>query len=142
MVGDLGLGPAHYAPVNWEQVAKLAGELPEVTESTWFGTPSLKVRGKGFVRLKDEDTVVFMLDSVDDQEFLMKVEPDIYFITDHYRGWPAVLARLSAMRTPGARVRLEAAWRVKAPKSLLKARGAVGSSPARAPRRRPRARSR
>lgn len=46
--------------MKWEQIAKLASELPEVTESTWFGTPSLKVRGKGF-----------------GQEFLMKVEPDV-----------------------------------------------------------------
>ena len=86
--------------MTWAQLVKLATALPEVTESTWFGTPSLKVREKGFVRLKDEDTAVFMVDSVDDQEFLMKVEPDVYFITDHYRGWPAVLARLSQLRPP------------------------------------------
>lgn len=111
--------------MKWAQITKLALKLPEVTESTWFGTASLKVRGKGFVRLKDEDTVVFLVDSVDEQEFLMKVEPVVYFITEHYRGWPAVLARLSALRTPGARVRLEAAWRAKAPSSLVKARGAA-----------------
>ena len=128
--------------MKWTQIVTLATRLPEVTESTWFGMPSLKVRGKGFVRLKDDDTVVFLVDSVDDQEFLMKVEPEVYFITDHYRGWPAVLAQLSALRTPGARTRLEAAWRVKAPRSLVKERDAAAAPPAAAPRRRPRPRSR
>ena len=45
---------------------------------------------------------------------------ELYFITDHYRGWPAVLARLGALRTRECRTRLESAWRVKAPKSLRK----------------------
>jgi len=123
--------------MKWAQVVKLALGLPEVAESTWFGTPSLTVRGKGFVRLKDEDTIVLLVDSVDEQELLMRLEPEVYFITDHYRGWPAVLARLSALRTPGARARLEAAWRVKAPRSLVRARDAPAASPAPTQRRRP-----
>ncbi|MBA2372244.1 MAG: MmcQ/YjbR family DNA-binding protein [Chloroflexi bacterium] len=121
--------------MKWAQVVKLALGLPEVAESTWFGTPSLKVLGKGFVRLKDEDTIVLLVDSVDEQELLMRLEPEVYFITDHYRGWPAVLARLSALRTPGARARLEAAWRVKAPRSLVRARDAPAASPAPTQRR-------
>jgi len=95
------------------------------------------VLGKGFVRLKDEDTIVLLVDSVDEQELLMRLEPEVYFITDHYRGWPAVLARLSALRTSGARARLEAAWRVKAPRSLVRARDAPAASPAPTQRRRP-----
>ncbi len=33
---------------DWDTVTKLAGELPEVVEGTSYGTPALKVRGKGF----------------------------------------------------------------------------------------------
>src|SRR5262249_14688917 len=79
--------------VTWEQLCKLARELPEVTVDVWYNTPALKVRGKGFVRLKEDGaSVVFMTESVDEQEFLIEAQPDLYFITDHYRGWPAVLA--------------------------------------------------
>lgn len=107
--------------MKWEDVARLGRELPEVEEDFWFRTPALKVRGKSFVRLKEDgQSVVFLLDSVDDQESLVETQPAVYFITDHYRGYPAVLARLSALRAAECRVRLERAWRLKAPKKLVK----------------------
>jgi hypothetical protein len=111
--------------VKWEQVCALARDLPEVAEGTSYRTPALKVRGKGFVRLKEDGkSIVFLLASVDEQELLCETRPDLYFITDHYRGWPAVLARLSALRTAECRFQLERAWRVKAPKVLVKQRDA------------------
>jgi hypothetical protein len=111
--------------MNWKKLCELGRELPEVEEDTWYGTPALKVRGKGFVRLKEDgENVVFVLDSVEEQEFLVGAKPSIYFITDHYRGWPAVLAHLSALRIAECRERLEHAWRVKAPRSLAKRRAA------------------
>jgi hypothetical protein len=106
--------------MTWERLCALARELPEVKEDVWYGTPSLKVKGKGFVRLKeDRRSVVFLLESVDEQEALIEAQPDLYFITDHYRGWPAVLARLAVLRVPECRVRLERAWRKKAPRALV-----------------------
>jgi hypothetical protein len=107
--------------VKWERLCALARELPEVTEDVWYGTPSLKVSGKGFVRLKEDGrSVVFLLESLGEQEFLIEAQPEIYYITDHYRGWPAVLARLAALRVPEARLRVGRAWRAKAPKALVK----------------------
>jgi hypothetical protein len=108
--------------LTWKQLCKLARALPEVSEDLWYGTPALKVRGKGFVRLKEDGrSVVFMLETVDEQEMLIENKPRIYFITDHYRGWASVLARLSALGVAEARLRLERAWRVKAPPALVKA---------------------
>lgn len=107
--------------MKWEQVVKLGKELPEVVEGVWYRTPALKVRGKAFVRLKEDgDSVVFLLESVDEQEALIEAKPELYFITDHYRGWPAVLARLSKLRAGECRYRLEQAWRMKAPRTLVK----------------------
>jgi hypothetical protein len=108
--------------MKWEQLCKLARDLPEVVETPWYGTPGLKVRGKGFVRLKEDGkSIVFLLESVDEQEWLIRARPAIYFITDHYRhyrGWPAVLARLSRLPVAECRLRLERAWRLKAPGTL------------------------
>lgn len=107
--------------MTWKELARLALTLPEVAEGTWFRTPSLEVRGKSFVRLKEDGkNVVFLLESVDEQEFLIEAAPKLFFITDHYRGYPAVLARLSALRPSEAKRRLIVAWRQKAPKKLLK----------------------
>jgi len=108
--------------VNWKQLVALARVLPEVKEGIWFRTPSLEVRGKSFIRLKEDgENVVFLVENVDEQEALIAAQPDIYFITDHYRGYPAVLARLATLTTAEARVRVERAWRKKAPKKLLAA---------------------
>src|SRR5262245_33780894 len=106
--------------MRWEQLSAIGRELPEVVEDTWYGTPALKVRGKGFTRLKEDGkSVVFVLENVDEQEFLIEAQPDLYYITDHYRGWPAVLARMARLRAPECRLRLERAWRKKAPRALV-----------------------
>ena len=107
--------------MKWEQLCKLARELPEVVVSRWYGTPGLKVRGRGFVRLKEDGkSVVFLLADVDDQDWLIHARPDIYFITDHYRGWASVLARLPKLPVAECRLRLEEAWRVKAPPAVAR----------------------
>jgi hypothetical protein len=106
--------------MNWEQLCKLGRELPEVVEDFLFGTRALKVRKKGFVRLKEDATsVVFMLESLEEQESLITGQAEVFYITDHYRGYPAVLARLARLRVSEARLRLERAWLVKAPAALV-----------------------
>jgi hypothetical protein len=107
--------------VKWEEIVRLARELPGVEEGTSYGTPALKVRGKGIARLREDGAVVFMLESVDEQELLIELKPRLYYITDHYRGWPAVLASPSALRAGECRERLEEAWRLKAPGKLVEA---------------------
>ncbi len=107
--------------MTWRQLCRLGSALPEVTEGIWYRTPALQVHGKSFVRLKEDGkSVVFVLESVSEQEFLIAAQPNVYYITDHYRGYPAVLARLAALRAPEARQRLERAWRIKAPTALRK----------------------
>lgn len=102
--------------MKWEKLVELGRELPDVEEGTWYGTPALKVRGKGFLRLKEDGiSVVFMLDSIDQQDELIVAKPAIYHITDHYLGHASVLARLSALTISEARARLAQSWRVKAP---------------------------
>jgi len=107
--------------MTWEQLCRIGLKLPEVEEGIWFRTPALKVRGKSFCRLKEDgSTVVFLLESVEEQEFLCSTQPELYFITDHYRGYPAVLARLSKLRAAECGKRLREAWLLKAPRRLAR----------------------
>jgi len=108
-------------PAYAKLIAAAAG-LPEVEEATWFGTPSLKVRGKGFARVKDADTVVLMA-SLEDKELLFQAAPDIFFETDHYKGWPAMLVRIHRIAADELKHRLTIAWKLKAPKKLVKEAG-------------------
>ena len=52
---------------------------------------------------------------------LMEVDPTAYFETDHYKGWAAVLLRLSKIGAPKLRHRLEQSWRLKALKTIGRA---------------------
>jgi hypothetical protein len=106
---------------TWDTVRQIALELPEVEESTWFGTPSMKVRGKGFCRLRSEaegGLVVFL--DFDEKEALLEGEPDIFFQTPHYENYPTILIRLDAIDDEYLREMLVESWRRKAPKRVLK----------------------
>jgi hypothetical protein len=91
--------------------------LPGVTRSTSYGTPSLKVSDKSFVRLKDATTLVLLCPS-EQKTLLMEISPEIYFETDHYVGYPAVLIQLPVISDEELSLRLEDAWRFKASQKL------------------------
>lgn len=46
----------------------------------------------------------------------MEMAPEIYFETDRYKGWPAVLIRLPAISDEELSQRLADGWRHRAPK--------------------------
>ena len=100
-----------------DRAARLAAHLPGVEVSRWYGTPALKVAGKGFARLR-EPGVLMVLCPFGLKEALIEAEPELYYETAHYRGWPAMLVRLDAIGDERLRDRLECAWRQKAPKRL------------------------
>lgn len=102
-----------------ERLAAGAG-LPGLERGTSYGTPALKVGGRSFCRLKDAGTLV-LLCPMEAKELLMERDPAVYYETDHYRGWPAVLVRLEAIGDDELALRLTESWRTKAPKRLAKA---------------------
>jgi hypothetical protein len=110
--------PAKPRSDPFARVRAAAAHLPEVEEGTSYGTPALKVRGKLVARLKDAGTLVVRC-TLDDKEMLMEAAPEVYFETDHYKGWPAVLVRLKTIKPAELRHRLEQAWRLMAPRRLV-----------------------
>lgn len=106
--------------MQWPQVCALALKLPEVEESTSYGRPALKVKGKGICFWNNPEDVVFQLENVDEQQFLLETQPDVYYITDHYIGWPSIRARLKKLDPAECDLRLKRAWLIKAPKAVQK----------------------
>ncbi|MDT9598144.1 MmcQ/YjbR family DNA-binding protein [Sphingosinicella rhizophila] len=105
-----------------DRVHRVAADLPGIERSVWYGTPALKVAGKGFVRMKERGVLVVTC-PLELKDILMEAEPGILFQTDHYRGWPAMLVRLDRIDDERLRERLECAWREKAPSRLLREYG-------------------
>lgn len=104
----------------FEALRRAASGLPDIIETTSYGTPALKVGKKLLARVKDADTVVLMC-PLDEKEMLLEAAPAIYFETDHYKGWPAILVRLSQIPPEELRHRLEQTWIRQAPKKLMNA---------------------
>ena len=103
----------HDAAFSRIEVLASAKGLAGVERSTSYGTPALKVKGVAFVRLLDSQTLVLQC-PLEQKVLLMEISPDIYFETDHYIGYDAVLVRLSAISDEELSLRLEDAWRFKA----------------------------
>jgi hypothetical protein len=110
--------------MTFDDVRAIAMALPGVEEGTHYGTPSFKVKGKAFCRLREDGQSLVLFDvPIEEREVMIEAEPEIYYFTDHYRNWPAVLARLPAATPDHVRGYLERAWRKRAPRSLLKTHG-------------------
>lgn len=105
---------------TWDDVVSIGRRFPEVEVGTWFGTPALKLRGKGICRMRtDPDALVLRVIDLGDREALLQGRPDAFFSTPHYDGYPYVLVRLEAV-DPGELAELiEDAWRLRAPKRLV-----------------------
>ena len=86
--------------INFETVRKIGLALPGVEESTAYGAPALKVRGKLMAcvpthRSAEPNSLVVRV-GFDDRAELLAAAPDVYYVTDHYLGY-AVLVRLSCV---------------------------------------------
>jgi hypothetical protein len=98
--------------VSFADVSKLGRALPGVIESTSYGTPALKVDGKLLVRLKEDgETLVLRMDFVN-RDLLLRAEPDLFFLTDHYLNYPSILLRLTRVTRPRLKELLEDSWRL------------------------------
>jgi hypothetical protein len=112
---------------DWGDVVAIGRRYPGVEDTTWFGTPGLKVGGKGMCRLRTgPDALVMRVLDLSDREALLKGQPDVFFSTPHYDASPYVLVRLDAIDPEQLAELVEDAWRIRAPKRVVAAYDAGG----------------
>jgi hypothetical protein len=85
--------------IDFDTVRNIGLALPGVEESTAYGFPALKVNGKLLAcvpanRSAEPGSIAVRMD-FDDRAELLAEAPDVYYVTDHYIGYSAVLVRLS-----------------------------------------------
>jgi hypothetical protein len=108
--------------MTWEDVVAIAGKLPEVEESTSYGTPALKVKGKGFARLRTEaEGGLVLMCGMDEKEALLASGDPAFYTTPHYDGYGAILVDLERVARDQLEELIEEAWRVRAPVRLREA---------------------
>ena len=104
----------------FKRLLRLARALPEVEPSQLHGAPCLRVRGKLIASIKAEDTAVHFC-SHEQKAFLLDADPTIYWETEHFRGWPALLVRLDVITDDELAHRLAEALRYRVPRRLAAA---------------------
>lgn len=107
--------------MTYDEVVAVALAFPGVAQSTSYGTPSLKVGAKFLLRLVEPDIIALKRPSIDERDMLIEAEPDLFFLTDHYRPYPYLLVRLAPLRKDHFEALFRTIWRENATKSQVRA---------------------
>jgi hypothetical protein len=108
--------------VTREEIRDLLLALPETEEGTSYGYPSFKAGGKFLTRIRDEDdSLVVYVPSIDERDMLIEAAPETFHLTDHYRSYPIVLARIAQVDRDWLKAHMIRRWRRVASKKAVKA---------------------
>jgi len=105
--------------VTKAQLKKIALSFPGAVAANSYGKPAYLIVKKFFTRWRDEEnSIVLIVDSIDERDMLLEADPKTFFITDHYRNYPSVLAYAAKIDAGTLRGMLERRWKKIAPKKL------------------------
>jgi hypothetical protein len=106
---------------TWKDVTAIGLALPKTEVSTWYGTPGMKVAGKGFLRLRTEaEGGLVVMCAMEKKEALLASGDPTFYTTPHYDGYPAILVNLRSVKRATLVELITESWRRKAPMKLLR----------------------
>jgi|ERR1041385_746349 hypothetical protein len=97
--------------ITFDTVREIAQEFSGAEESTSYGTPAFKVKGKLFARFHQGGEALVVSVDFEQREEMMRTSPEKFFITDHYLNYPWVLVRMSSVTPAELRDLLIGSWR-------------------------------
>jgi hypothetical protein len=105
-----------------DDVRRICLSLPETIETPYERLPGFRVKGRLFARIRIKpDALVVMRPDVLEKELLISSEPEKFFQTPHYEGYPAVLVRLAAVDVEELTDLLTESWALRAPRRVVAA---------------------
>ena len=103
------------------QIKTIVLSFPGTLEKPSYGKPAYLVEKKFFTRLRaEDDSLVLFVGSIDERDMLIEADPALFHITDHYKNYPTILARIAKLDAKTLRGMLERRWKEIAPKKLQK----------------------
>jgi len=121
---------------TWADVERIALSLPETAEAVSRGTRHWRVKDKSFVwerplrgtdlkhlgeAAPDGPILGARVEHEGAKRALIEAEPEVYFTTPHFDGYPAVLARLERLDEEGLTELVTEAWLNRAPRGVVRA---------------------
>ena len=84
--------------LTFDTVRALGLALPDVVDGTAYGAPALKLSGKLLAcvptnKSAEANSIVVRI-NLEQRAELLRQDPNVYYITDHYAPHPTVLVRL------------------------------------------------
>jgi hypothetical protein len=103
-------------PITFDTVREFCLTLPDVEEGTMYGTPALKVRGHWLVcvpthKSAEPRSLAVRVDFAQRDE-MIAAEPQVYYVKEHYVGYPVVLVRLARVHPDALEDLIHTAWRL------------------------------
>jgi hypothetical protein len=120
---------------TWNDVRRIALALPETSEQSSRGIPGWRVKDKGFVwerplrradiealgdDVPDGPILAARVADVGVKDALLADDPNVFFTTPHFDGYPAILVRLDRIAVAELTELIVEAWLTRAPKRLAK----------------------
>ena len=98
----------------FDAVRAIGRTLPDVEETTTWGAPTLKVRGrmmacKAINKQAEPNTLAVCL-PIPQREELIAADPATYYVKPHYEEYPCVLVRLSQIHADALRDLMRMGW--------------------------------
>jgi hypothetical protein len=79
--------------LTWDEVVAYALSLPDTVLTTYFGGPAVKANDRPVVTpSRESDSFCLHVDK-DKVEMLKAIDPETFWQTPHYQGYPALLVR-------------------------------------------------
>jgi len=110
---------------SWDEAVAFALTLPDTELGTSYGKPAVKVasNGRAFLYSGHEDQTSFGIAiDLDTVELLKETDPDTFWQTPHYEGWPAVLIRYGSADPERVRIMIARSRDWTAAKARVKPR--------------------
>lgn len=95
--------------MTFERVRKIALALDGVEEGLSYRTPAFRIRGQLFARLRDDINALVVRTTFNERDDLIREDPDVFFLLDHYLKYQWVLVHLDTVSVPVMRKALNRA---------------------------------
>ena len=108
---------------TWAEASAFALSLPDTEMTSSYGKPAVKLNGKAFLYPGREKGGFCIASPMDEKEMLMMTDPDTFWESPHYGGWPAVLVRFGSPDRERIELVIQRAWWDRASKAQRTAFG-------------------
>jgi hypothetical protein len=119
---------ASTAPKGYARYLAIVLNMPGTEQSTSYGTPAVKIKGKLLSRLRTEaEGSLALRCGILDRNILLQSDPESFFLTDHYHNYPWILVRLDKISKSSLTDVVQRAWQLLASKKHLDGRQRVNA---------------